>query len=430
LPYGLSETLADHGGLQAIHYGVATRLRLFVIAGGAVLAACGSSGPTTPSTRVLDVIVKGTSVLVAGQTTQLTAMTDAGQDVTVGVDWRTSDLNVASISPLGLLTAKRTGTANINATYKGATGTLNVVVNPVLISSPSITSCGNVVASGAYVLANDISESTPFGACLTIQASAVQIDCRNHTVTGMLVSNVTDVTVTNCTFVTELFGTGKSFATVDNSTHVTFEHNTMSEIVLKGGNNNQVLQNTIDGGYDGSGRQVGQDDGILLIDEANDTIQGNTISNVFDAGIEGVDVVMNSVIANNTIVNTGTVGISSYWCTSWTGNTISGNSVSRSPGLFRFEYKVGTSKCLNPSTPGAFANNKMVGNRFSSPIFGADSSMWFNFPTVGGAGVFNNLIQGNDVGSAPGPAVVPASGFINGGGNICPPSTSTFCGGT
>ena len=405
-----------------------TRQRILVLACGAILSACGSSSLTTPSTRVLDVIVKGTSVLSAGQSTQLTATTDSGEDVTTQAEWRTSDLNVLGISPLGVLSAKRPGTGNITATYRSATGTLNVVVNPFLISSPTITQCGNVVASGAYVLGSDISASVPFGPCLSILASSVQLDCRNHTVTGMLVSNVSNVLVTDCVFITQALGSGQSFANVDHSTNVTFEHNTLSAIVLSGGSNNRVLQNTIDGGYDGSGRQVGQDDGVILIDEANDTIQGNVIRNVFDAGIEGIDAVTNSLIANNTIVNTGTTGIGSYWCTSWTGNTISGNDVSRTPGLFFFEYRVGTSKCVNPSTAGAFANNRMVGNRFSNRVpGGVEPSLWFNFPTLGAAGVFNNLIQGNDVGTAQGPAVVPASGFINGGGNICAPG-NPFCG--
>jgi Big-like domain-containing protein len=109
--------------------------RLLVIGCSAVLVACGSSGPTAPSTRVLDVIVKGISVLTAGPSTQLTATTDAGQDVTTQAEWRTSDLNVATIAPSGLLTAKRAGTANISATYRSATGTVGVVVNPLLISS-------------------------------------------------------------------------------------------------------------------------------------------------------------------------------------------------------------------------------------------------------------------------------------------------------
>ena len=377
---------------------------------------------------MLELTIKGTSALAAGDSTQLTATTDAGQNVTIGADWRTSDLNVATVAPSGILTAKRAGTANINATYRGATATLAVVVNPLLITSPTITLCGTIVASGSYVLGNDISASTSFGPCLSIMAGAVQLDCRNHKVSGMLVSNVDNVTVTNCAFVTELFGTGQSFANIDHSTHVMFQHNTMSAMVLQGGHDNQVLQNTFDGGYDGSGRQVGQDDGILIIGEANDTIQSNTITNVYDAGIEGVDVVANSVIANNTIVNTGTTGIGWYWCTSWTGNTISGNDVSRTPGLFYFEYRVGTTKCVNTATAGAFATNRVVGNRFGNRVpGGVEPSMWFNFPTLDPAAVFNNLIQGNDVGTSVGPAVVPASGFVNGGGNICAPGNS-FCG--
>jgi hypothetical protein len=67
------------------------------------------------------------------------------------------------------------------------------------------------------------------------------------------------------------------------------------------------------------------DDGVVLVDEANDTIPGNTINNVFDAGIEGIDVVQNTAVAQNTIANAGNGGIGSYWCASWTGDVISSN---------------------------------------------------------------------------------------------------------
>jgi len=377
--------------------------------------------------RVLDVTITGAATLAVGETTELVAKTDAGAVVTVGSDWRTSDLNVATISPLGVLTARRSGTATITAAYRGATGTFQVTVTALQIFSPAIAACGDIVAPGSYSLANDISMPVPYGACLKVLANGVQLDCHGHSLTGVLLTNVSNVRVTNCTFVTDLFGTGQSFAGVYHSSQVTFDHNRLSSIFLEGGSNNTVLDNAIDGGYDGSLKAVGQDDGVVLIDETGDTIRGNTIRNVYDAGIEGVDVVANSEIANNVIVNAADTGIGSYWCTSWTGNRISGNTVSHGSSLLKFIYKVGTSKCVNPSTPGAFADNQFVGNRFFDQTLEAGLVIAFDFPTLPPGVVFNNLIQGNDIAGFLGPNPVPAAGFVNGGRNVCLPN-NPFCG--
>jgi hypothetical protein len=59
-----------------------------------------------------------------------------------------------------------------------------------------------------------------------------------------------------------------------------------------------------------------------------DVVRDNTIMNVFDAGIEGVNAVTNTVIANNTVTNAILAGIGSYHCTHWASNTVNGNRVS------------------------------------------------------------------------------------------------------
>ena len=409
------------------------RLRRLVIGCSAVLAACGSS-PTTPSTPAAStpasVAVKGPAALGIGRTAQFTATTDSGRDVTIDAVWQTSDAAIARFlsGSTGRLTGFTAGTVTVTATFKGVSATTDVLVSPVRLP-PTITSCGTIAEPGAYTVAADLFQAAAFGACLQIEADGVQLDCGNHTVSGLLLSHVTGGTVSHCSVLTlGLPGVAASIAEVADSTNVTLTHNAFATMLLIGGHGNSVIENAIDGEYDGSGLHVGQDDGIVLVDEANDTIQGNTIRNVWDAGIEGVDTVANSSIANNTIVNAGYAGIGAYWCTSWTGNTLSHNSISRSVWMVAFVYEVSQAKCLDTATVGGFANNQMVGNRFSSPL-PSDGSMAFNFPTLDAGRVSNNLIQGNDLGSQPGPTTVPASGFINGGGNICEPFSSPFCGG-
>ena len=212
------------------------------------------------------------------------------------------------------------------------------------------------------------------------------------------------------------------------SNNVTLDHDSAPTIEFLRGHDNAVLESTIDGGYNGSGRNNGDDDGIVLADQTNDRIDGNTIQNVFDAGIEGIDVVANTVITNNTILNAGSAGILSAWCTSWTGNSLAGNGVSRSANLMYFFYEVGN-PCFATSTPGAFANNRMTGNTFRDALpGGAPGAIYFYFGSLTESVISNNLIQGNDMGTAPGPYTFPSSGFINGGGNICSDRLNPFCG--
>jgi hypothetical protein len=270
--------------------------------------------------------------------------------------------------------------------------------------------------------------------------SVTVTNCNATNVTG---SNLTDVTVSASSFLswstqgpatrltlsrdhfsgTGVFIVGGSSAVIQNCT---FENLTgFLGLEIAGGNHNQVLNNTIDGGYDGGSARNGTDDAILLVNESNDTIQGNTISNVFDAGIEGVDVLTNVVMSNNTITNVGETGVGAYWCTNWTGNVVSGNSVSRAPQMVVVYYTADVSHCGPGGPPQKFTSNQIVGNRFRDFAQGT-TLPGYAFPGMSvaldsTAPVSGNLIQGNDFGTQMGPAVYPLQGFIDGGGNICAP---------
>jgi hypothetical protein len=440
---------------------------------GTLLGLVACSNPNSPSTFIT---ITGTATLtLINQTSQLTAKTSTGQDVTAQATWQSSNPAVATVSSTGLLTARGPGGTAITATDQGATGTLTVSVLPPAVTN-AITSCGVISTPGAYFLQTDISQAVAAGLCLAIQANNVQLDCRNHRVTSLGFGAVNSVTVTNCSVANAMVNTyGLTNVTLAHNTltggwsssgsqHLTLTANHVSgsgvllstasfavltdntfdsltptlepagagaAVGLFFGNNNQVSQNTIDGGYDGSGTEVGVDDGVVLQDEANDTIQSNSISNAFDSGIEGVDVVQSTTIARNTIINAGTAGIGAFLCTSWTGNVIAGNSVSLSPRMLYVIYRVDAMKCGSPIPVGSFTNNQVTGNRFVSPTGnGVTPGMSISLDAVGPHAVLNNLIQGNDLGTASALVLSPGTGFINGGGNVCAPLSSPFCGGS
>jgi hypothetical protein len=410
------------------------------------ISSCGSSGPASATTPSPTIAIAGAPTLVVGQVAQYTATTTSGQDVTVKSNWTTSDKTTATTTPSGLVSAIATGTVTLTATYQTSFASMRVVVNPSALTPPTIAACGMIVTPGSYVLDADITQPVAAGSCLTITAGGVQLDCHNHTVSGVDVSGAAGGSVSNCVATASSNGVPTGFVVrdsnnvrldhdigaggfvVQDSNNVTLDHDSGAAVTLMRGHDNAVLSNTIDGGYTGSGIANGGDDGILVIDETNDRIDGNTIQNVFDAGVEGVDVVANTTITNNTIVNAADAGIASYWCTSWTGSSVIGNTVSRSTTLVYFKYQVGSRQCPNPSTPGAFTNNLFSGNVFRDPLpINPPDAMWFDFSMLPASSVSNNLIQGNDMGTQLGPYTVPASGFINGGGNTC---ASPFCGGS
>jgi parallel beta-helix repeat protein len=394
-------------------------------------AHCGS--PTAPvESTPLPLLVYGTVVLTSvGQTSQLTVTTNAGASVTSGLTWQTSTANVATVSVTGLVTATGFGATTVTATAAGAKGTLSLSVVQVGTATTTISACQAITAPGSYVLNSDL-QPAGRSRCLTVVGvSAVQLDCRGHAVSGVFLSHANTVTITNCV-ITGGENAGDLPVIIDNGNTVTVTNCIMTAsatdaVYLDDGINNRVLQSTITGGYPGGPASVGADDGIVLVDETGDTIQGNTISNVFDAGIEGADTVANTTIASNTITNTGANGIGTYWCTNWTHNVVRLNNVSQSGVMFYADYQVDATKCGAGAPSASFTGNSIIGNRFRNPTVGTVplvlQGMVAKF--VAGTPVSGNLIQGNDFGTQGCPLLSPAQGFIDGGGNICATTTVT-----
>jgi parallel beta-helix repeat protein len=191
-------------------------------------------------------------------------------------------------------------------------------------------------------------------------------------------------------------------------------------IALDSGSNNRVINNTLTGGYDGGRANVGTDDGIVIFNERGDTVDGNSISNFYDAGFESVGALTDTRLTNNTMSNLGVGGFGAYWCSAWTNNLVEGNRVTSAPWLVRIFYDTGQ-KCFGPIVPAAFSGNQFVANLFRDPALGTSTflppAMSITMPGL----VENNLIQGNDLGTANAPQLSPLSGFIDGGGNLCGP---------
>jgi hypothetical protein len=101
---------------------------------------------------------------------------------------------------------------------------------------------------------------------------------------------------------------------------------------------------------------------------------------------------------------------------------MSGNQVSTTPLLLLVVYEAAATECGATITPSVFSGNQFTGNVFRNPspgiLTGPQPRMSVNMP---GSFVGGNLIQNNDFGTSDGPLLVPLTGFIDGGGNICGP---------
>jgi Bacterial Ig-like domain (group 2)/Right handed beta helix region len=424
-----------------------------------VLTAACSSSPANPSSAS-PLILIGPTTLTPGLTVQLTATGPSGTPVTSSLTWQSSTPSVAAVSATGVVTAVAPGPATITASDVSATGRLSMSVQPVNQTTTTVTACGLVAFPGQYVLARDL---TGTGVCLTISNTAsVQLDCAGHkvaagvgTAAALAVANAVGVSVTGCAVTGQLTISSAqnvmvadttigvsgptTAANVEQSTNVLFARDTIAfsgpnaivGIAFQNGTHNQVLQSTLSGQYDGGKLNVGTDDGITLTNETDDDIENNLIQNFYDAGVEGVDALSATTIAGNTFRNLGVAAVGSYWCPNWTGNVIRGNRVTGTPTLALIGYSAGPQCGATPAAAG-FLNNQFLGNIFRTPSAGTMGGP--TGPTTPGGPsmaismsgtVMGNVLASNDFGTNAGPNLVPLTGFVDGGGNICGPQDPT-----
>lgn len=408
--------------------------RLWIAPAAALCAAlvsaygCSSTTPSPTPSGASNLVISGATVLTPGLTSQLTASNSAGAALTAGVTWQSQATTVATVSQTGLVTATGVGTTTVTASAGGSSGEVSILVQPTGTITTTISACETVTFPGTYVLNADLAPAAVFGPCLIFTGVAsIQLDCRGHAVPGFRLSNANSITITNCVITSSQNSSGFYLPVNLNFVHnATITHCTVTAVAgtainLVGGGNNQVIQNTLMGGYDGGPAANGTDDGIGLIGESGDTIQGNLIGGFYDTAVEGEDVVANTTIASNTISNIGTAAIGAYWCTNWMNDVIQGNSVSMAPTLALVEYEVGNA-CGGTPPPAAFTGNRFIGNQFRNPSTGVGYASPMARMTVTMPGsVTGNVLQGNDFGMNDGPFLSPVQGFSDGGGNICGP---------
>jgi hypothetical protein len=321
----------------------------------------------------------------------------------------TSD--ISGIATVGSWTLGPSAGANtLTATVTGS----GISGNPVTFTasahlSLALTTC-SVAQAGDYFLDASLS-------CANFSASnvsGVRLDCRGRSLGHVTLTGVTDFQIVNCSGASvELFGSQR--VVVRNGHFAGTGLQISAVIVAKSGGHNTIVGNTIDGLWDGvpwdgvpSHPAVGADDGILVYDETDDVIQDNTMRNIWDAGIEGVGTVANTLIDRNAVDNAAIAGIGAYYNTVWRGNTVSSNAVSRAPVMFLFQ-----NSARGGATLFAFTDNRFLNNRYAG-----QTSVSLIIAFLADVAVQNNLLQGNQLGTTR-YSLSPASGFVDGGGNIC-----------
>ncbi len=365
--------------------------------------------------------------------------------------------------------------------------------DPIFISGPikKITTCTDISSPGKYILSQNIvsSDKEP---CIKIHdTSDVLLDCANYSITAnarfyhnIFVDKVKNFIISSCTLknktpqslqnsflvinsqtgsITKNVFTKTTSLYIGKSSNIRFTDNLINSalnvnessktliqnndfilipttdrkqtntlLLVSGGSNNTVKNNTFDGASDGVFNglygNVGADDSIILVNERNALIEGNYIKNNWDLGIENTDYLFDSKIINNRIENTGVAGIGGWYYSSVKGNIFDGNVVKNSPQLFDFFRVYGIKDGAPPVyfKDNTFINNKLANQKRIQP------ASWFVIDTAGsrtGPGIReltekdivtgNNIFKNNDFGKARAPVFSPKDMIIDGGGNIC-----------
>ncbi len=350
-----------------------------------------------------------------------------------------------------------------------------------------ISSCRPITQTGRYALAKDLVPDPNSPACIRIdQVAGVQLDCLNHSITlnrttnptnqpAIEVSNSSDLSLANCT-IKALNNTPGSdllalltvtasprasitgnriqggYAIITNSDNTLFSRNTSNgNVAIIGGNSHVIEYNTIalessrtyhaaleldnssgsyiqynsvDGGWPG-GLNYGADDGIIHYNLNTATIRGNTISNVWDCGIESSGPMFNVSIQNNRVSGAKFCGFGGWYANSMKSSVVDGNTVTDTPLLFYYRRLDGLATYANETVvyfqDNVFSNNKLVAPRVS--ISFPNLSAGLNFRDLAGIPsnsliASNNRVTGNDFGPLP-VQLVPSRAIADGGGNLC-----------
>jgi hypothetical protein len=228
---------------------------------------------------------------------------------------------------------------------------------------------------------------------MTIESNTFHISVAVDFSTGSL--------ITNNTFLCAVGGTGQTCG---------------QNLAVDYGSQNQVTNNMMNGetavNAPTNTTTPGTDDGIDVGDETSDIIEGNTLKNYWDCGIESTGNLVSATISGNSITNATFCGIGGWYYMSLSNSTIANNTVNGSGALFKFWriYGLRPAGAIGPGSPPDtgvyFTNNTFQGNTFSNsydPGNGGFAS-YIPFQQAGGLMDYSGSLNSNDPGE-----VVPAS---------------------
>jgi parallel beta-helix repeat protein len=365
-----------------------------------------------------------------------------------------------------------------------------------------IADCIQITTPGSYSLTSDIVSDNRTQACVYVHDTQdVQIDCGNHKLTGneygaLTIEKVIHFSLKNCTIDGgSITITRSSWGSINgnslswsqgaapilivnsmNVDHVVYAHNTITgafqdqysnsvtisdnqvfgstkfsgagAIITSFSKHARIFGNTIDGRWNGQSRWDGQtfpfgfDDGIIADQLSDVIIENNTIRNVWDAGIEWLGSISDSIIRGNHIEKAGVCAIggwysSSVWNVQFVRNEAS--DVSKMFYILRIGGLVPAGSDPQHTSPAEtevrFRDNVFDGNVLLPPFGGAQGSVIPIYDKMGYTGdksslpdsafnIGNNVFRNNDFGAGvEGPyfgtsPFVPAL-VIDGGGNKC-----------
>src|SRR5262245_2195960 len=300
--------------------------------------------------------------------------------------------------------------------------------SPLAPSATALTaqrSCQTIEGNtGTLTLKQDLSGIDSY--CLRLVGGSGELDCMGHDVQGLALTDVHGLTVRNCRM-REVVSTRSTGITLTNNIMTADTRKTVGTVVrFTEGASNRIVQNTIDGSWRGQpypvgGYPPGADDGIIIENDANLVIEGNTIRNVWDCGIERLGNRTDAVtIRHNDIANAGECGIGGWFSAGWQDSLIADNTVSTSGAFAEIYFSPNQNKGVDHI---AFRNNVLENNRFVNPLGNVTASVKIDYvngtsrlPLDIGSNIFRNNDFGGDI---PAPRLAPASGFVDGGANVC-----------
>jgi hypothetical protein len=431
--------------------------------------ACGGSptpgAPTPPGTGpvVVSVTLTPLSGIIVGQASAMVAFANFSDGHSQGISdalsgsWRSSNAGIATVSSEGIVTGIAPGAATITLSYGAQRGTATVTVT----SGGTITSCGQFSGNGPFVIGTSL--TSVVANCLTFSNGVgVQLDCNGQDIVSLQISNGQNFAVRHCLMHagggTALEIASSSQVTVDSvdvSGQVvvqscrgcSFTNNVFHfpsspcvtsqgslgapEVLVMDGQNNVYDHDTVDGGWPAgasTSAAVGCHTGVAIERESNVRLTNDTIRNASGTGIEGLgSVVLTATIQGNSISHVGSAAIAGSILAGWQNSTFSANTVSDCPTLFTLVNQ------LNGGASATFVGNQIIGNALTTTATSTGQTLQpttIDFVAGGEAfTVTGNVIRGNNFGvSAPAPVLNPASGFTDGGGNVCSASTVLTCG--